>query len=61
MLLELGFITCDSSLFIYHRYLLIYVNNIIITFFSNALLQPIIASLHREFDITNHGAVNYLF
>ncbi|GJQ95498.1 ribonuclease H-like domain-containing protein [Tanacetum coccineum] len=55
---------CDSSLFIYTQgsqvaYLLIYVDDIILTASSTALLQQIIASLHKEFDMTDLGALNY--
>ncbi|GJW12447.1 ribonuclease H-like domain-containing protein [Tanacetum coccineum] len=55
---------CDSSLFIYRQgsqvaYLLIYVNDSILTASSPDLLQHIIASLHNEFDITDLGALNY--
>ncbi|GJV48324.1 ribonuclease H-like domain-containing protein [Tanacetum coccineum] len=55
---------CDSSLFIYRQgsqvaYLLIYVDDIILTTSSPDLLQHIIASLHNEFDMTDLGALNY--
>ncbi|GJV19070.1 ribonuclease H-like domain-containing protein [Tanacetum coccineum] len=55
---------CDPSLFIYRQcsqvaYLLIYVDDIILTSSSPALLQQIIDSLHSEFDMTNLGALNY--
>nr|GEY10018.1 ribonuclease H-like domain-containing protein [Tanacetum cinerariifolium] len=55
---------CDSSLFIYRQgshvaYLLIYVDDIIVTAFSAALLQQIIDSLNSEFDMTDLGALNY--
>lgn len=55
---------CDSSLFILRQgsqvaYLLIYVDDIILTASSTTLLQQIIASLHREFDMTDLGALNY--
>nr|GFA42503.1 hypothetical protein [Tanacetum cinerariifolium] len=51
---------CDSSLFIYRQvsqvaYLLIYVNDIILTASCPALLQQIISSLNKEFDM---GAFN---
>ncbi|GJX30762.1 ribonuclease H-like domain-containing protein [Tanacetum coccineum] len=57
-------IRCDSSLFICRQdsqvaYLLIYVDDIILTASSPALLQQIIASLHKEFDMTDLGALNY--
>ncbi|GJX51232.1 ribonuclease H-like domain-containing protein [Tanacetum coccineum] len=55
---------CDSSLFIYRQgsqvaYLLIYVDNIILTASCPALLQQIIGSLNNEFDMTDLGALNY--
>nr|GEZ64423.1 ribonuclease H-like domain-containing protein [Tanacetum cinerariifolium] len=55
---------CDTSLFIYQQgsqvtYLLIYVDDIILTASSAALLQQIITSLHQEFDMTDLGALNY--
>nr|GEU71944.1 ribonuclease H-like domain-containing protein [Tanacetum cinerariifolium] len=40
-------------------YLLIYVDDIILTASSLALLQQIIHSLHNEFDMTDLGALNY--
>ncbi|GJX99036.1 ribonuclease H-like domain-containing protein [Tanacetum coccineum] len=55
---------CDSSLFIYTQgsqvaYLLIYVDDIILTASSSVLLWQIIDSLHKEFDMTDLGALNY--
>lgn len=55
---------CDSSLFILRQgsqvsYLLIYVDDIILTASSTILLQQIIASLHSEFDMTDIGELNY--
>ncbi|GJR67950.1 ribonuclease H-like domain-containing protein [Tanacetum coccineum] len=55
---------CDSSLFIYQHgsevaYLLIYVDDIVLTASSTNLLQHIISSLHKEFDMTDLGALNY--
>nr|GEW70745.1 ribonuclease H-like domain-containing protein [Tanacetum cinerariifolium] len=55
---------CDSSLFIYTQgfqvaYLLIYVDDIILTASSPALLQQIIDSLHKEFDMADLGELNY--
>ncbi|GKC15181.1 ribonuclease H-like domain-containing protein, partial [Tanacetum coccineum] len=55
---------CDSSLFIYRHgsqvaYLLIYVDDIILTASCPTLLQQIIGSLNNEFDMTNLGAVNF--
>ncbi|GJV51974.1 ribonuclease H-like domain-containing protein [Tanacetum coccineum] len=72
VLLMLGYATragfyhsrCDSSLFICRQgsevaYLLIYVDDIILTASSPALLHQIIDSLHNEFDMTDLGALNY--
>nr|GEX21740.1 ribonuclease H-like domain-containing protein [Tanacetum cinerariifolium] len=55
---------CDSPLFILGQgsqvaYLLIYVDDIILTASSTYLLQQVITSLHNEFDMTNLGAPNY--
>ncbi|GJW54956.1 ribonuclease H-like domain-containing protein [Tanacetum coccineum] len=57
-------IHCDSSLFIYQHgsevaYLLIYIDDIVLTASSMNLLQHIISSLHKEFDMTDLGALNY--
>ncbi|GKB40248.1 ribonuclease H-like domain-containing protein [Tanacetum coccineum] len=54
----------DSSLFIFQRgvdttYLLLYVDDIILTAFSLAILQRIISSLHGEFAMTDLGPLNY--
>ncbi|GJZ14760.1 ribonuclease H-like domain-containing protein [Tanacetum coccineum] len=54
----------DSSLFVFHRgsdiaYLLLYVDDIILTASSSAFLQRIIASLHSEFAMTDLGSLNY--
>ncbi|GJU77538.1 ribonuclease H-like domain-containing protein [Tanacetum coccineum] len=54
----------NSSLFIFHQgsetaYLLIYVDDIILTASSSALLQRVIYSLHSEFDMTGLGSPNY--
>ncbi|GJW25374.1 ribonuclease H-like domain-containing protein [Tanacetum coccineum] len=55
---------CDSLLFICRlgsqvAYLLIYVDDIILTASSASLLQQIIVYLHREFDMTDLGPLNY--
>ncbi|GJU20800.1 ribonuclease H-like domain-containing protein [Tanacetum coccineum] len=55
---------CDSSLFIYRQgsdtaYLLLYVDDIVLTASSTALLQRIIASLHSEFSMTDLGPLNF--
>jgi hypothetical protein len=58
-LLKLSFIEAktDSSLFIYHSgadtvYLLLYVDDIVLTASSSALLQRIISALQHEFSLT---------
>ncbi|GJR55459.1 ribonuclease H-like domain-containing protein [Tanacetum coccineum] len=55
---------CDSSLLIYTQgsqvaYILIYVDDIILTASSPVLLLQIVDSLHKEFDMTDLGALNY--
>ncbi|GJV40222.1 ribonuclease H-like domain-containing protein [Tanacetum coccineum] len=55
---------CDSSLFIYKSgtnvaYLLLYVDDIILTASSTALLQYVVASLHQEFSMIDLGPLNY--
>ncbi|GKD76801.1 ribonuclease H-like domain-containing protein [Tanacetum coccineum] len=55
---------CDSSLFIYRQgidtaYLLLYVNDIVLTASFEGLLQQIIGSLHQEFAMTDLGPLNY--
>ncbi|GJX70294.1 ribonuclease H-like domain-containing protein [Tanacetum coccineum] len=57
---------CDSSLFIYRQgtdtaYLLLYVDDIVLTASSKSLLQRIIGSLHQEFALTDLGSLNYFF
>nr|GEV39724.1 ribonuclease H-like domain-containing protein [Tanacetum cinerariifolium] len=54
----------DTSLFVYHQgsdiaYLLLYVDHIILTASSTALLQRIITVLHGEFAMTDLGSLNY--
>ncbi|KAJ9559993.1 LOW QUALITY PROTEIN: hypothetical protein OSB04_005153 [Centaurea solstitialis] len=54
----------DPSLFIYHSshataYLLLYVDDIILTASSTALLRQIISQLGHEFAMTDLGALNY--
>ncbi|GJR05347.1 ribonuclease H-like domain-containing protein [Tanacetum coccineum] len=54
----------NSSLFVFHRgsgiaYLLLYVDDIILTASSSTFLQRIIASLHSEFALTDFGSLNY--
>ncbi|GKC94009.1 ribonuclease H-like domain-containing protein [Tanacetum coccineum] len=53
---------CDSSLFIYRQgtdtaYLLLYVDDIVLTASYETLLQQIIGSLHQEFSMTDLGMV----
>ncbi|GKB86687.1 ribonuclease H-like domain-containing protein [Tanacetum coccineum] len=55
---------CDTSLFIYRHgsntaYLLLYVDNIVLTASSSTLLQHVIGSLHAEFSMTDIGPLNY--
>nr|GEU73170.1 ribonuclease H-like domain-containing protein [Tanacetum cinerariifolium] len=55
---------CVSSVFIYQHgyevaYLLIYVNDIVLTASSTDLLQHIISSFHTECDMTDLRALNY--
>ncbi|GJR87410.1 ribonuclease H-like domain-containing protein [Tanacetum coccineum] len=55
---------CDSLLFIHRQgsqvaYLLIYMDDIILTASCLALLQQIIGSLNNEFDMTYLGVLNY--
>ncbi|XP_071700655.1 uncharacterized mitochondrial protein AtMg00810-like [Rutidosis leptorrhynchoides] len=57
---------CDTSLFIYQQgsdiaYLLLYVDEIVLTASSTSLLQRIIQSLHKEFAMTDLGPLNYFF
>ncbi|GKA51023.1 ribonuclease H-like domain-containing protein [Tanacetum coccineum] len=40
-------------------YLLLYVDDIVITAFSETLLQQVIRSLHQEFAMTDLGSLNY--
>nr|GEU60760.1 retrotransposon protein, putative, unclassified [Tanacetum cinerariifolium] len=54
----------DPSSFIFHKgpdiaYLLLYVDDIILTAFSISLLQRIISLLHAEFTMTDLGLLNY--
>nr|GEU75231.1 ribonuclease H-like domain-containing protein [Tanacetum cinerariifolium] len=54
----------DSSLFIFHKgpdtaYLLLYVDDIILTASYTSFLQRIISSLHAEFAMTDLGPPNY--
>ncbi|GJU12064.1 ribonuclease H-like domain-containing protein [Tanacetum coccineum] len=51
--LELGFSGADTA------YLLLYVDDIVLTSSSERLLQQIISSLHHEFAMTDLGSLNY--
>ncbi|GKB93418.1 ribonuclease H-like domain-containing protein [Tanacetum coccineum] len=55
---------CDSSFFIYHQgmdtaYLLLYVDDIVLTTSSSDFLHRIISSLHHEFAMIDLGSLNY--
>jgi len=63
---QLGFVasTSDTSLFVYKdgtsiAYLLLYVDNIVLTASSTALLQQIIGRLHSEFAMTDLGTLHH--
>jgi hypothetical protein len=65
-LLRLGFIGshADPSLFIYHRnmesvYLLLYVDDIVLTASSEQLLRQTIMALKREFSLKDLGTLHY--
>lgn len=65
-ILRFGFMhsQCDSSLFIYRQgshtaYLLLYVDDIVLTASSTELVQRIIATLAGEFAMTDLGDLNY--
>jgi hypothetical protein len=66
LLLSLGFVEAksDTSLFIYHRgadmvYLLLYVDDIVLTASSDALLQWMIRSLQSEFSMKDLGSLHH--
>jgi hypothetical protein len=63
---SLGFVEAkaDTSLFIYRRgadtaFLLLYVDDIVLTASSQNFLQRIIAALQREFSMTDMGALHH--
>jgi len=63
---QLGFVasTSDTSLFVYKdgtsiAYLLLYVDDIVLTASSTAFLQQVIGSLHSEFAMTDLGALHH--
>jgi len=65
-LVSLGFTEAKSntSLFVYHRgdetaYLLLYVNDIVLTASSQRLLQGIITSLQQEFAMKDLGVLHH--
>jgi hypothetical protein len=60
----LGFIPSDTSLFVYKdgnqlAYLLLYVDDIVLTATSDALLHSIISRLHTEFAMIDLGALHH--
>ena len=65
-LLSLGFAKAksDTSLFVYQRgsdatYLLLYVDDIVLTASSTGLLRRIISALQREFAMKDLGELHY--
>ncbi|KAJ0928153.1 putative RNA-directed DNA polymerase [Helianthus annuus] len=55
---------CDNSLFVYHKgdqvaYLLLYVDDIILTASNDSLLRSIISSLSAEFNMTDLGHLHH--
>ena len=65
-LLSLGFVEAksDTSLFVYQRgldtaYLLLYVDDIVLTTSSTGLLRWIISALQREFAMKDLGELHY--
>jgi hypothetical protein len=65
-LLQIGFLSskADSSLFVYHTtlgtiYLLLYVDDIVITGSNTSLVHQFIASLSNEFSLKDLGALHY--
>ncbi|WVZ73451.1 hypothetical protein U9M48_021755 [Paspalum notatum var. saurae] len=65
-LISLGFVEAksDTSLFVYHRgsdliYLLVYVDDIVLTASSPALLQGTIRALRQEFSMSDLGSLHH--
>jgi len=65
-LISLGFVEAksDTSLFVYHRgsdliYLLVYVDDIVLTASSPALLQGTIRALQQEFSMSDLGSLHH--
>jgi len=65
---SLGFMEAksDTSLFIYCQggvvaFLLLYVDDIVLTASSTSFLQRIIAALHREFSMTDMGPLHHFW
>lgn len=65
-LISLGFLSCksDTSLFVYNRgtttaYLLLYVDDIVLTASSPSALSTIVSALCREFDMKDLGSLHY--
>lgn len=63
---SVGFVAskCDTSLFIYHTpqataYLLLYVDNIVLTASSASFVDQIISSLRSEFSMTDLGSLSH--
>ncbi|GKD67178.1 ribonuclease H-like domain-containing protein [Tanacetum coccineum] len=55
---------CDSSVFVYKQgtttaYLLLYIDDILLTTSLETLLQQIISSLHQKFSMIDLGSLNY--
>jgi histone deacetylase 1/2 len=66
VLMQFGFIgsKADLSLFVHIGtfstiYILLYVDDIIITGFNDAIITYIIQRLHKEFDITDLGPLSF--
>lgn len=66
LIFSLGFVGArsDTSLFIYHRgsdtvYLLLYVDDIVLTASSDVLLHQIIQSLQQEFSMKDLGSLHH--
>jgi hypothetical protein len=66
LLLSLGFVEAksDTSLFVYHRgtdlvYLLLYIDDIVLTASSTSLLQRTILALQQEFSMKDLGELHH--
>jgi hypothetical protein len=65
-LIKLGFVTskADTSLFIYHKarvtiYLLVYVDDIIVTSSTPVAVTTLLEGLHSEFALKDLGVLHY--